>query len=139
MRFFQTISLFCIVVFVASNSLTAQSKNSLVLKVKVEKVPQSAFAPGVEPPEDFYLPVSYKVLKACKGEYVGEELRVAHFGDTARDKRVGDELYIRIKRTARIRETAKSAFEAFGVVFQEESLADYEFVERVNPNLCGRL
>lgn len=101
--------------------------------MKVEKIQESAFAPEVEIPEDSYLVVVYKVLEVCRGEYQEEEIKIAHFGDTTKDLKVGDVICIRVKPTKRLRETAQSVLEDFGIVIPEESLADFVFVEANQP------
>jgi hypothetical protein len=130
MKLFLLISLLS-TLLIAPVSIVAGGKDQLVIKVKVEKIQESAFAPEVEPPEDSYLVVVYKVLKVCKGKYQEDEIKGAHFGDTTKDLKIGDELFIRIKPTQRFRETAKFALEDFGIVIPEESLADFVFVETI--------
>jgi hypothetical protein len=114
----------------ADTTSFGQKKHNLItMKVKVLKVPEITFDEEHGPPEDEYSIVKYKVLKIYAGEYAEENIKVAHFGETTKDLRVGDEVCSQFEATTRFRETAKSAVEAFGIVIAEEDLADFLFIK----------
>lgn len=130
------IGIVILVLLVSLASSGASSGKHLVIRAEVRHLQQSAFASNVEIPEDSYLVVTYSIKRIRKGEYSGNEIKVAHFGNSANGLHIGDETCIRLRSTDRIRRTAKSALEDFGVVIAEDSMADYEFVEALDPRVC---
>jgi hypothetical protein len=128
--------LLSLLLFIPISTCMGQDSNRyLTIKAEVIRIPESSFDNEKEPLAFSYIILTYKVLKVCKGEYVGDEIKIAH-GVTSRKKlKVGDEVTLEVNPTNEFREI-KEILQESGTIRSEESIADYIFVEFKKSDLC---
>jgi hypothetical protein len=120
-------SALAILTFACFGQSTKRENNLITARLFVENVPESAFAPGTVPSEDSYSVITYIAVHSNDKQLDKTLIKVAHFGESDKDLKVGDEICAQIRPTKRFREDAKVIFESFGIVLPEELIADFVY------------
>lgn len=111
------------------------SNRYLRIRAEVMRIPESSFDQEKESLEFSYVILTYKVLKVCKGEYNGDEIKVAHGVASRKKLKEGDEVTLEVNPTKEFREVAEFLQES-GISRSEESIADYIFVKFKKSGSC---
>ena len=72
--------------------------------------------------------LKYRIIRVYEGRSYSGTIKVAHYGGSSDRLQVGDVRLVEIELNDRLRRAAETAFEDFGVIIPEGSLADFVFV-----------
>jgi hypothetical protein len=137
MKIYLTTLLFILCLFFNSISFGQIEKENLIIRVKVEKIPDGTFDEEVDSaPEGRYHIITYRVMKVCGGIYENAQIKIAHGVKSTKKLKIDDEIVIEVKPTTEYREMAKELLEDFGVERSEDYLADFSFVKFDKPDSC---